>query len=441
MVAASTARSMSPELLKVAERAKRDPEGIVFAVAHLLDEQALGRAYARVRKDAAVGVDGITREQYGQELESKLRDLWERMRTMRYRHQPIRRVHIPKGKGKTRPIGISTIEDKVVQGALREVLEALYEPVFYDGSYGFRPGRRAHDALRALNRALIGGEVSAIVEADIQSFFDSVDRTMLMEMLRERVADGSFLRLVGKCLHVGVLDGEEFSEPEVGTAQGSILSPILGNVYLHHVLDQWFERDVRPRLRGRAHLIRYADDFVIGFEREDDARRVMDVLPRRFERFGLKLHPDKTRLVPFQRPPDDQEGGKGPTSFDFLGFTHFWRRSRRGRWVTGATTCKARLRRAIAAVTDFCRRQRHKPVKEQHAKLKARLLGHYNYFGINGNSRGLGRLLHEATRAWYKWLKRRSQRARLNWDRFKERILRAFPLPAPRIRVQLWSPP
>ena len=441
MIAASTARSMSPGLLKVAERAKRDPEGVVFAVAHLLDEQALGRAYAHVRKDAAVGVDGITKEQYGQELEGNLRDLRERMRTGHYRHQPIRRVHIPKGKGKTRPIGISTIEDKVVQGALRDVLEVLYEPVFYDGSYGFRRGRRAHDALRALNRALIGGKVKAIVEADIQSFFDSVDRTMLMEMLRERVADGSFLRLVGKCLHVGVLDGEEFSEPEVGTAQGSILSPILGNVYLHHVLDQWFERDVRPRLRGRAHLIRYADDFVIGFEREDDAKRVMDVLPRRFERFGLKLHPDKTRLVPFRRPPDAQEGGKGPTSFDFLGFTHFWRRSRRGRWVPGATTCKGRLRRAIAAVTDFCRRQRHRPVKEQHAKLKARLQGHYNYFGINGNSKSLGRLLRRATRAWYKWLKRRSQRARLNWDRFKERILRAFPLPPPRIVVQLWSPP
>jgi RNA-directed DNA polymerase len=440
MVAASTAKNMSPGLLKVAERAKRDPEGTVFAVAHLLDEQALGRAYDRVRKDAAVGVDGITKEQYGQELAHNLRDLRERMRRMSYRHQPIRRVHIPKGQGKTRPIGISTIEDKVVQGALREVLEVLYEPVFHDGSYGFRRGRSAHDALRALNRALNGGRVNVIVEADIQSFFDSIDRTMLIEMLRERVSDGSFLRLVGKCLHVGVLDGEEFSEPEVGTAQGSVLSPILGNVYLHHVLDQWFERDVRPRLRGRAHLIRYADDFVIGFEREDDAKRVMDVLPRRFERFGLKLHPDKTRLVPFRRPSNDEEGGKGPASFDLLGFTHFWRRSRRGRWVPGATTRKASLRRAIAAVADFCRRRRHEPVKEQHAGLKMRLVGHYNYFGINGNGRSLERLLHEATRAWYKWLKRRSQRTRLNWERFKDRILRVFPLPRPRIVVQLWAP-
>jgi RNA-directed DNA polymerase len=440
MVAASTAKNMSPGLLKVAERAKRDPEGTVFAVAHLLDEQALGRAYDRVRKDAAVGVDGITKEQYGQELAHNLRDLRERMRRMSYRHQPIRRVHIPKGQGKTRPIGISTIEDKVVQGALREVLEVLYEPVFHDGSYGFRRGRSAHDALRALNRALNGGRVNVIVEADIQSFFDSIDRTMLIEMLRERVSDGSFLRLVGKCLHVGVLDGEEFSEPEVGTAQGSVLSPILGNVYLHHVLDQWFERDVRPRLRGRAHLIRYADDFVIGFEREDDAKRVMDVLPRRFERFGLKLHPDKTRLVPFRRPSNDEEGGKGPASFDLLGFTHFWRRSRRGRWVPGATTRKASLRRAITAVADFCRRRRHEPVKEQHAGLKMRLVGHYNYFGINGNGRSLERLLHEATRAWYKWLKRRSQRTRLNWERFKDRILRVFPLPRPRIVVQLWAP-
>ena len=210
-------------------------------------------------------MDGITKEQYGQDLDVKLRDLHQRLRNKTWRHQPVRRVHIPKEKGKTRPIGISSFEDKVVQGAVREVLEAVYEPVFLDVSFGFRRGRSAHDALRALNRALYKGEVSWILEADIVSFFDSVDRRMLMEMLQERVADGSMLRLVGKCLHVGVLDGAEYSEPEGGTVQGSSLSPLLGNVYLHHVLDLWFEREVRPRMRGKAHRVRYADDLVIGF--------------------------------------------------------------------------------------------------------------------------------------------------------------------------------
>lgn len=438
MAAAQTAEGMSPGLLKVMERAKRDPQVRFTSVAHLLDEQALKRAYDRLRKDAAVGMDGITKEQYGQELERHVSDLHERMRTMRYRHQPIRRVHIPKEKGKTRPLGISCVEDKVVQGALSEVLEALYEPVFFDGSFGFRRGRSAHDALRALDRVL-QGEVGWILEADIASFFDSIDRTMLMEMLRERVVDQPFLRLIGKCLHVGILDGEEYTAPDVGTVQGSVLSPMLGNIYLHHVLDVWFERDVRPRLQGQAHLIRYADDFVIAFEKEEDAKRVMAVLPQRFGRFGLTLHPDKTRVVPMGRPPSDHPKGKGPATLDFLGFTLYWRRSRAGRWVPSFKTRRARLQRALQAVADECRRHRHKPVKEQHAGLKRRLVGHFNYFGVNGNIRSLRKLVHGAERLWRKWLRRRSQRTRLTWERFKATVLRAFPLPKPTIRVQIWA--
>lgn len=247
----------SPELLKVMERAK-DPQFVFLSLAHLIDEDALTRAFRRLRKDAAEGVDGITKEQYEQSLGDNIRDLHERLRTMRWRHQPIRRVHIPKENGKTRPIGISTIEDKIVQDALREILEAIYEPVFRECSYGFRPGRSAHDALRSINR--VRYETNWVLEADIVSFFDSIDRTMLMEMLQERVVDGSLKRLVGKCLHVGILDGDDLSEPDEGTVQGSVLSPLLGNVYLHRVLDIWFERDILPRLRGKATLVRYADD-------------------------------------------------------------------------------------------------------------------------------------------------------------------------------------
>ena len=253
---------MSTGLLKVAERAKREPDARFNSLAHLVDEAALGRAFDRIRKDAAVGVDGITKEQYEQQLEGNLRELHERLRSMRYRHQPIRRVHIPKAQGKTRPIGISSLEDKIVQGALREVLEAIYEQDFLECSYGFRPKRNAHDALRAMNQMVSRERIAVILEADIQAFFDSIDRKKLLELLQIRVADPPFLRLIGKCLHMGVLDGGEFSRPEEGTAQGSSISPMFGNVFLHYVLDLWFERDIKPRLKGHARLIRFADDCV-----------------------------------------------------------------------------------------------------------------------------------------------------------------------------------
>lgn len=440
MTAASTVETVSPKLLEVMERAKRGPQMRFFSLAHLIDEEALKRAYGRTRKGAAVGVDGVTKEQYGKELERNVANLHNRMKTMRYRHQPLRRVHIPKGKGATRPIGISSIEDKIVQGAIRELLEAVYEPLFYDGSYGFRPGRSAHDALRSLDRVLSRGEVNWILEADIESFFDSIDRKLLMEMLRERVADTSLLRLIGKCLHVGILDGDEYSEPDEGTAQGSSLSPLLGNVYLHHVLDQWVERDVLPRMQGKARLIRYADDFVIGFEREHDAKRVMSVLGQRFERYGLRLHPDKTRLLPFGRPHRGDPRGKGPASLDLLGFTLYWRRTRSGSWMPSFKTRTACLRRTIGSVTDWCRSHRHESVKEQHTALERRIVGHFNYFGVNGNLSSLHKLVRAVQRTWRMWLNRRGQRKPMSWERFRD-LLRSFPLPRPTIRVQLWMPP
>lgn len=429
---------MSTGLQKVRERAKRDPDARFNSLAHLLDQQALRRAFGRIRKDAAVGVDGITKERYGQGLESNLRDLHERMKAKQYRHQPILRVHIPKAPGKTRPIGISTTEDKIVQGTLREVLGAIYEQDFLDCSHGFRPGRKAHDALRAMNGMVWKERIAVILEADIQAYFDSIDRKKLIEMLQIRIADPSLLRLIGKCLHVGVLDGEEFTEPEKGTAQGSIISPMFGNVYLHYVLDLWFECEIKPRLKGHARLIRYADDFVMGFERWDDAKRVHDVLHKRMAKYGLTLHPEKTRLVPFARPQSGENGTR-PGTFDFLGFTVYWGKARRGGWRLGMKTRKARLRRAITAISDYCRRQRHKPLKEQHAALGRRLTGHYRYFGVNGNIRSLQRVLYHVHRGWLKWLRRRSQRGRrLTWNRFSA-YLAAFPLPQPRIYVDIWG--
>jgi RNA-directed DNA polymerase len=436
---AKTSRSVSPGLLKVAERAKRHPEQRILALAHLIDEPALERAYRTLRRNAAVGVDEVTVEQYGGQLAANLQMLRARMKAGQYRHQPILRVNIPKENGATRPIGISTVEDKIVQSALRDVLQAIYEQDFSDCSYGFRPGRGAHDAIRELDGVIRRGSANYIVEADIVSFFDSICRKTLMEMLRNRIADETLMRLVGKCLHVGVLEGERYLEPNEGTAQGSSLSPLLGNVYLHHVLDVWFEREVRPQLKGRSALVRYADDFVLCFERADDAQRVWSVLGERFKKFGLTLHPKKTRSFPFQAPRDGD--GEGSATFDFLGFTLHWQRAKgSGRWRMAFRTRGARLRRAMKDASEWCRRHRHDPVKEQHQALTRKLNGHYNYYGVNGNTEALQRLRYVVTRAWKKWLNRRSQRARMNWKRFNE-LLTAHPLPAARIKVQIWAKP
>jgi len=437
MAGALTSSPMSPGLLKVVERARREPEGRFHALAHMIDESALECAYHRLHREAAVGVDGVTKEQYGQNLAGNLRGLLQRLQSNCYRHQPTRRVHIPKGQGKTRPIGISAFEDKIVQGAVREVLEAIYEQDFHTCSYGFRPRRSAHDALRALNHGILWGEVKWILEADIVSFFDSLDRSELKKMLQIRVADGALLRLVGKCLHVGVLDGTEYSEPDVGTSQGSVLSPLLGNIYLHYVLDVWFAEQVKPRTKGTAFLIRYADDFVMAFQQRDDAERVQVALGKRMGRFGLALHPEKTRLLPFERPCSGGSG-KGPATFDFLGFTLYWRRSRSGRWVPTCKTQRGRLRRAFKNAAEWCQRQRHLPVDVQHASLTRRLQGHINYFGVSGNLLCVRKVVLRTGSIWRKWLNRRSQRGRMSWKRFRE-MLERYPLPHPRIAVRIWG--
>jgi group II intron reverse transcriptase/maturase len=430
MSEATTSTEMSPKLAKVMELARKDPGLRLRSLAHVLDEQLLTRSFHRLRRDAAVGVDGVSTEEYGRERAANIRELHDRMKAARYRHQPIRRVHIPKPNGTQRPIGISCTEDKIVQGALTALLTAIYEPVFMDCSYGFRPGRSGHDAVKALHA--LTGEVTWILEADIEAYFDSIDRKQLMDELRKRINDESLLRLVCKCLHVGVLDGERYSEPEVGTAQGSVISPILGNVYLHYALDEWFAREVVPRLKQPARLIRWADDFVIGFGCREDAERVMRVLPQRLERYGLRLSQEKTRLIHFKRPTDDEAGRRNGT-FDFLGFTWYW--GRRGGWSVRVKTRTSRMTRALAAIAEFCRKHRHDPVREQHRGLKSRLQGHFNYFAV-GNNRPVWRLLYWATRIWRKVLSRRSQRSRMTWARFN-RMERALRLPRPKMK-QLW---
>lgn len=434
MSESTNSTTMSLKLAKVAELARKDPTLRLRSLAHVLDEQMLARSFHQLRGDAAVGVDGMTKEAYGRELEANLRGLHDRMRAGQYRHRPIRRVHIPKAGGQTRPLGISCIEDKIVQGALTALLGAIYEPVFLECSYGFRPGRSAHDAMVALHG--VTGDVTWILEADIEAYFDSIDRPQLMAVLRQRIDDESLLRLVGKCLHVGVLEEEAYSEPAVGTAQGSVLSPLLGNLYLHDALDAWFTREVVPRLQRPARLIRYADDFVIGFGSKEDADRVLRVLPQRLGRYGLRLSPAKTRLIRFKRPVDDEDG-RGNGTFDFLGFTWYW--GRQGGWAVRVKTRTSRLTRMLVAIAAWCRQHRHAPVREQHRGLSRRLRGHFNYFAVTSNARPVWRLLYWATRIWRKSLSRRSQRARLTWARFN-RMERALPLPRPRVK-RLWLSP
>jgi group II intron reverse transcriptase/maturase len=404
-------------------------------LSHHITEESLFTAFHRTRQDGATGVDGQTSEEYAGNLLSNLQDLLTRAKSGTYRAPPVRRVHIPKGSGtETRPIGIPTFEDKVLQRAVATVLEEVYEQDFYDCSYGFRPGRSAHQALESLWQGLMKMGGGWVVEVDIRKFFDTLDHARLRELLQRRIRDGVLLQLIGKWLKAGIMEGGVLTNSDQGTPQGGVISPLLANVYLHYVLDEWFEREVKPRLKGQAFLIRYADDFVMVFSHEADAGRVMEVLPKRFEKYGLKLHPDKTRLVPFTRPQNGSSRGETcppPGTFDLLGFTHHWGRSHKGNWVVQRQTASSRFSRVVRTIAQWCRCNRHQSITEQHESLSQKLRGHDAYFGITGNYRKLAKLRQVVVRVWKKWLGRRGS-GPLNWEGFG-RLLERFPLPAARV--------
>lgn len=405
----------------------------LHSLSHYIDIEWMREAYRRTRKDGAPGVDGQTASDYAANLEENLRTLLDRAKSgEHYRAPPVRRVHIPKGKGSTRPIGIPTFEDKVLQRAVLMVLEPLYEQDFLDCSYGFRPGRSAHGALQAVwNQTMkMGG--GWMLEIDFESFFDSIDRGHLQQILRQRVRDGVLLRLIGKWLKAGVMEGGCVYHPDTGTPQGGVVSPLLANVFLHEVLDAWFDSEVKPRMRGAAFLIRFADDAAMLFEREEDARRVHSVLPKRFGKYGLRLNPQKTRLVRFLRPRGPKAGTGRPGSFDLLGFTHYWGRSRKGKWVVMRKTAKSRFSRVQSRLWQWMRAHRHDPVWKQHEALSRKLRGHDAYYGITGNYPSLAMLRYWVERGWRKWLSSRSRHSRLSWARM-DKILKRFPLPKARI--------
>jgi RNA-directed DNA polymerase len=427
--------SVSTKQKRIAELAKRQP-GISFtSLNQYLNLDWLREAYTRVPKDKAPGCDGQSVEEYGQNLEENLTRLLEQAKSGLYKAPPVKRVRIPKGDGKeTRPIGIPTTEDKVLQRAVLMLLEPIYEQGFYDFSYGFRPGRSAHQALQRIWEQVMNKGIKWILDIDIRKCFDTLEHRWIRELLQLRVRDGVIVRLIGKWLNAGVMEGTTLTYPEEGTPQGGVISPLLANIYLHYVADDWFERMVKPVMKGHAFMVRFADDMVMGFEREDDARRVYAVLAKRFAKYGLTIHPDKTRLLNFGKP-DDKSGATegGPDSFDFLGFTHYWGKSRRGNRVVVRKTAESRLTRGLKKITEFCRKNRHKPVSWQCRKLGQKLKGHFAYFGITGNFVSLNLMREEVKAIWRKWLDRRTrQKGTMGWDRFKA-MLKVHPLPLAKV--------
>lgn len=437
MAGASEPVDVSTKQQRIAQLARQSPEMGFTSLAYFIDIDWLREAYHLTRKDGAVGVDGQTGEDYAADLEGNLRSLLERAKSGRYQAPPVRRVHIPKAGSatETRPLGIPTFEDKVLQRAVVMVLEAIYEQDFLDCSYGFRRGRSAHQALDAVWRQTMGMGGGWVLDVDVRRFFETIDHGHLRDFLKRRIRDGVLLRLIGKWLNAGVLEDGCMTHPATGSPQGGVISPLLSNLLLHYVLDDWFEREVRPRLKGSSFLARYADDFVMGFQHEDDARRVLEVLAKRFARYGLTIHPEKTRLVPFERPSRaptrlDEERREPPGTFDLLGFTHFWSWSLKGNPVVKRKTSRSRFSRGLRSLREWFRRNRHLDFAAQHQNLCQKLTGHFGYYGITGNSDGLSRFRWSAVRLWRRSLSRRRRDGLIAWDQFT-RFLERYPLPPP----------
>jgi group II intron reverse transcriptase/maturase len=430
---------MSTKIDRLSELAKEDPQRQFYSIAHMITPEALYAAFRGLRKKASAGVDGVTYEEYERDAARNIQTLHERLKNGKYQAQPLRRVYIPKENGKQRPLSIPALEDKIVQKAMVEILNAIYEQDFLDCSYGFRPGRGQHQALDEVGRVICTRPTGWVLEIDVTAYFDSIVREQLMEMIEKRVRDGSVLRLIRKWIQVGVIEEGRLLVSETGTGQGQTISPLLANIYLHYVLDEWFENEVKPRIRGEAHEVRFADDAILCFQYREDAEKVMEVLPKRFAKYGLTIHPEKTRLLEFGRYAEGRakRQGKKPATFDFLGYTHVCARSRRGKFTVHVRTMKKRLRRGLKAIAEWCQENRHLPVEEQQKTLNAKLRGHYQYYGRPTNYRSIWRFFREVRHIWRKWLSRRTRGNGMTWEKYAA-ILRKHPLLLPRI-LHSWN--
>lgn len=398
------------------------------ALSHHLDLCWMHEAYRRVRKSAAPGVDGQTVAGYGENLSENLRDLLTRVKSGSYQAPPVKRAYVPKNEKEDRPIGLPTVEDKILQRAVAMILEPIYEEEFLPFSFGFRPGRSPHQALEYLRTQCFEQKVQWILEVDLRKFFDTVDHRQMQELLGRRVKDGVIGRLIAKWLKAGVWEKGTVSYPGEGTPQGGVISPLLSNIYLHEVLDKWFVESVQPACGGRTFMVRFADDFIMGFENLEDAQKVQRVIAKRFARYGLKINAEKTRMVRFGRP---LRGGKKteekPETFDFLGFTHYWGKSRQGIPVVKKETAKGRFTRTLKTIKEWGWKNRHMALKEQQCKLNEKLRGHDAYYGVTGNFRKLNELRWQVAKLWRKWLARRNRSRGPNWQQFGS-LLKVFPL-------------
>ena len=412
---------LSPELLRVKEVARRKPKVTFTSLAHLLTVERLRKAFHELDAAAAPGVDGATKAEYGRDLERNLSELQARLKAGRYRAGLVLRRWIEKPGGGRRPLGLPTVEDKIVQGAVADILNAVYEEDFYGFSYGYRPNRNAHQALQTV---LQKGKVNWVLDADISRFFDDISHRRLVAVLRQRVNDGRLLSLIAKWLKAGVVEGDgRRTYPRSGTPQGGVISPLLANIFLHEVVDIFVQEWRKTEAKGEVYIIRFADDLVLAFEFEDDARRMIGELDRRLESYGLSLNREKTRLIRF--------GRQGGETFDFLGFTHIAGRDRQGHYLVKRKTARKRLLRSLKAIQQWCRTHRHRPVREQYEELSRKLIGHYNYYGIRGNFKALRTFYFRVWLSWGRALSRRGQIAR--WSRIKRLLIDIFVLPRPKI--------
>lgn len=416
-------------LVRIKMLADADPEMVFRSLAHRIDESLLRDSFRQLRKNESTGVDKVTAKEYAENLVENLYNLHQRLRRGQYVAFPVKRIGIDKEDGKKRPIGITALEDKIVQKAVAILLGIAYEPLFHDFSHGFRAGHSQHKAISEIRENCYKMNANWILSADITGLFDNIDHRLLRDTIRLRVNDGGIIRLIGKWLNAGVSEGDEVIYPEKGTPQGGVISPVLSNIFLHYVLDDWFVKEVLPRLKGKCFLIRFADDFIIGFQLESDAKRLMEVLPKRFNRFKLDLHPDKTQLIPFGKPP---RNGKPKGTFYFLGFTFYWGKSLKGNWAIKKQTARKRRNRFMRMLWSWCKESRHDPLKVQHDTLCSKLRGYYQYFGVRGNYKVLEVVYEFAIRAWRCWLGRRHRDGYISHEKFR-RILETFPLPLPRI--------
>jgi len=436
----------------VREVARRDKEARFTALLHHVDLDRLRAAYRAIRPKAAPGVDGVRWATYGQDLEANLQDLHARVHSGTYRASPSRRVYIPKADGRQRPLGIATLEDKIVQRAVVEVLNAIYEVDFCGFSYGFRPGRSPHDALDALATGITRKKVNWVLDADIRDFFTSLDHGWMAKFLEHRIADKRVLRLIRRWVSAGVIEDGKWTASEVGAPQGASASPLLANVYLHYVFDRWARQWRSRQAQGDVVIVRFADDFVAGFEHEADARQFIDDLRERFAKFGLELHPDKTRLIEFGRHAARARAARGvgkPETFDFLGFTHICGKTRNGRFWLKRITISKRMRAKLVAINISLKQRRHHSIPEQGQWLGSVVRGHLAYYAVPGNTDAVAAFRTQVTRQWFKALRRRSQRTRLNWTRMSRlakrwlppaRVMHPFPDARFNVRTQGRSP-